>query len=281
MSTTLHWLTLAAYILGSLISMGFLVHQRQGLYRMGMALLWIGFGLHTLALATAWVEGGVLPATSLRQSLDMFSWALMGAMLVINLRLEVKILGALAGPVCVLLLLAASVLPVMPVVKTAAFRSGWIILHIISIMAGYGLLALTCLGGVLYLGQDRALRAKKMGPLFRRLPSLGRLDSLNQASLLAGFLLMTIGLISGAVYAQMFMGSYWRWDPKEVWALITWLMYAAMLHTRLVQGWRGRRGAWLSVAAFAALVITFLGAGLLANGYHSFSSMAELGGPRP
>lgn len=281
MSTTLHWITLAAYLLGSLISLGFLVRQRQGLYRMGLALLWIGFGLHTLALAAAWVEGGVLPATSLRQSLDVFSWALMGAVLVVNLRLEVKIMGALAGPICVLLLLAASVLPVVPSVKTAAFKSAWIIVHVISIMAGYGLLALTCLGGVLYLTQDRALRAKTMGPVFRRLPSLGRLDSLNQASLLAGFLLMTIGLISGAVYAQMALGSYWRWDPKEVWALITWLLYAAMLHTRLVQGWRGRRGAWLSVAAFAALVITFLGAGLLMPGYHSFSSMADLGGPRP
>ena len=118
----------------------------------------------------------------------------------------------------------------------------WIIIHVISIMAGYGLLALTSLGGVLYLGQDRALRAKKMGPVFRRLPSLSRLDSLNQASLLAGFLLMTIGLISGAVYAQMTLGSYWRWDPKEVWALITWLLYAALLHTRLVQGWRGPAG---------------------------------------
>ena len=281
MSTTLHWITLIAYVVGSLISLGFLIRQRQGLYRMGLALLWVGFGLHTLALAAAWVEGGVLPATSLRQSLDVFSWALMGAVLVVNLSLEVKILGALVGPICVLLMLAASVLPAVPVVKTAAFKSAWIIVHVISIMAGYGLLALTCLGGVLYLTQDRALRAKTMGPVFKRLPSLSRLDSLNQSSLLAGFLLMTIGLISGAVYAQMALGSYWRWDPKEVWAMITWLLYAALLHTRLVQGWRGRRGAWLSVAAFAALVVTFLGAGLLMPGYHSFSSMADLGGPRP
>lgn len=242
MSTTLHWITLIAYVVGSLISLGFLIRQRQGLYRMGLALLWVGFGLHTLALAAAWVEGGVLPATSLRQSLDVFSWALMGAVLVVNLSLEVKILGALVGPICVLLMLAASVLPAVPVVKTAAFKSAWVIVHVVSIMAGYGLLALTCLGGVLYLAQDRALRAKTMGPVFKRLPSLSRLDSLSQSSLLAGFLLMTIGLISGAVYAQMALGSYWRWDPKEVWALITWLLYAALLHTRLVQGWRGRRG---------------------------------------
>ena len=92
---------------------------------------------------------------------------------------------------------------------------------------------------------------------------------------------MTIGLITGAVYAQLTLGSFWRWDPKEVWALITWLLYAALLHTRLVQGWRGRRGAWLALAAFAVLVFTFLGAGLLFPSYHSFSSLAGFGGATP
>ncbi len=281
MSTALHWATLIAYVAGALLSMAFLVKQRQGLYRMGLAILWLGFGLHTAALAAAWAQSGVLPATSLRQSLDVFSWAIMGAALVVNLRLEVKILGALAGPICALLLLAASVLPRVEGVTSAAYKSLWIIVHVVTIMAGYGLLALTCLGGVLYLIQDHALKAKKMGPTFQRLPSLGRLDALSHQSLVAGFLLMTIGLITGAVYAQMALGSYWRWDPKEVWALITWLLYAALLHTRLVQGWRGRRGAWLGVVAFAVLVFTFVGAGLLFPSYHSFQALGGFGGPTP
>ena len=281
MSTALHWATLAAYVAGALVSIGFLLHQRRGLYRMGLAILWVGFGLHTAALAAAWISSGVLPAANLRQSLDMFSWAIMGAALVVNLRLKVMILGALAGPLCSLMLLAAAVLPKVAAVQSQAFKSLWIIVHVFAIMAGYGLLALTCLGGVLYLIQDRAIREKKLGPVFQRLPSLGRLDSLNHQSLVAGFLLLTIGLISGAVYAQMSLGTYWRWDPKEVWALITWLLYAALLHTRLVQGWRGRRGAWLGVAAFAVLVFTFAGAGLLFPGYHNFASLTGFGGPMP
>ena len=214
MSTALHWAALIAYVAGALVSLAYLCKQRSGLYRMGMAILWVGFGLHTAALAAAWLHSGVLPAANLRQSLDIFSWAIMGAALVVNLRLEVKILGALAGPLCAVMLMAAAVLPRVEGVSSAAFKSLWIIGHVVSIMAGYGLLALTCLGGVLYLVQDRALRAKKMGPVFERLPSLGRLDSLSHQSLVAGFLLMTVGLITGAVYAQMTLGSFWRLGPQ-------------------------------------------------------------------
>lgn len=281
MSTALHWVTLVLYLAGAALYMGFVASQRRGLAHMGQALLWLGLALHTCALAAAWVEGGVLPAASLRQSLDVFSWALMGASLLINLRLKVLILGAFTAPACVLLLLAASVLPAMGAPPPPALKSLWVVVHVLTMLAGYGMLALTCLGSVLYLMQDSAIRAKRLGGWYRRLPPLGRLDALNQQALVAGFLLMTLGMISGAVYAQIALGSYWRWDPKEVWALVTWLLYAGLMHTRLVQGWRGRRGAWLAVIAFAALAFTFLGAGLLYPGYHSFNTLSGFGEARP
>ena len=106
-------------------------------------------------------------------------------------------------------------------------------------LGGYGLLAITCLGSLLYLLQDNLIRAKRLGATFKRLPSLDRLDQLCHTTLVTGFTLMTLGLLTGAAYAQIILGSYWRWDPKEVWSLITWLLYAALLHTRLVAGWRG------------------------------------------
>ena len=110
-STVLHWATLIAYVAGGLVSLAYLAKQRPGLHRMGLAVLWVGFGLHTAALAAAWVQEGMLPAANLRQSLDLFSWAVMGAALVVNLRLEMKIMGAVAGPLCALLLMSAAVLP--------------------------------------------------------------------------------------------------------------------------------------------------------------------------
>jgi cytochrome c-type biogenesis protein CcsB len=281
MSTTLHWLTLAAYLLGTGVYLGFVIWQRRSLHAMGRAILWVGLGLHTAALAAAWLETGVLPAMSLRQSLDLFSWAIMGATLVVNLRLDIMILGALSAPLCALLLMAAAVLPLPAAPPSALLKSAWNVIHVLCLLAGYGLLALTCLGGGLYLVQDSLIRKKQLGPLFKRLPSLSRLDSLDQQALVAGFSLLTVGLITGAVYAQITLGSYWRWHPKEVWSLITWLCYAALIHTRLVQGWRGRRGAWLGVAAFLALMFTFVGAGLLYGGYHSFQALPTLSGPLP
>lgn len=281
MSTTLHWLTLAAYLVGTGVYLGFVIWQRRGLHAMGRAILWAGLGLHTFALAAAWIETGALPALNLRQSLDLFSWALMGATLVVNLRLEIMVMGALSAPLCALLLMAAAVLPPPAAPPSDLLKSTWIIIHVLSILAGYGLLALTCLGGGLYLVQDGLIRKKRLGAVFKRLPSLSRLDALSRQALLAGFCLLTVGLITGAAYAQITLGSYWRWHPKEVWSLVTWLCYAALLHTRLVQGWRGRRGAWLGVAAFAALMFTFVGVGLLYSGYHSFEALHTLTGPLP
>lgn len=281
MSLALHWAALVAYLLGAGFSLSFLAWQRRSLHVLGLAALWPGFGLHTLAIIVVWVQSGALPSSNLRQSLDLFSWALMAAGLLLNLRLKIMILGALTGPLSSLLMLAAAVLPAPPGQPSKLLASLWVVAHVISLLLGYGLLALTFLGGALYLLQDRLIRAKNLGAVFKRLPSLSRLDQMNHKALLAGFTLLTVGLITGAIYAQMTLGAYWRWDPKEVWALITWLLYAALLHTRLVGGWGGRRAAWLAVAAFAALLFTFLGVGLLFPGYHSFNSLSTLAGPLP
>lgn len=281
MSTALHWAALAAYIIATVIYLAFVIGQRRALFNAGRAVLWAGFLLHTAALAAAWVKLGALPAASLRQSLDVFSWGLVGATLVISLRMPVMILGALAAPLGALLMLAAAVLPASSAPLPVAMKSAWVAVHVITMLFAYGLLALTFLGGVLYLSQDRAIRKKRLGPLFKRLPPLSRLDALNQGALVGGFSLLTVGLITGAIYAQITMGSYWRWDPKEVWALITWLLYAALLHARLASGWRGRRGAWLAAAAFAALAFTFIGVGLLFPGYHSFHALSALPGGHP
>ncbi len=281
MSLVLHWAALAAYLVGAGLSLAFVAWQRRALHALGLTALWAGAGLHTLAIVLVWAQSGALPASSLRQSLDLFSWGLMIAGLLVNLRLKIMILGALTGPLCSLLMLAASVLPAPAGPPSKILASLWVVVHVVNLLLGYGLLALTFLGGALYLLQDRLIRAKNLGAAFKRLPSLSRLDQLNHKALLAGFTLLTVGLITGAIYAQMTLGSYWRWDPKEVWALITWLLYAALLHTRLVGGWGGRRAAWMAVAAFLALLFTFLGVGLIFPGYHSFQSLPTLTGPLP
>jgi len=108
---------------------------------------------------------------------------------------------------------------------------------------------------------------------------LETLDSINYYSLMYGFPFLTIGMITGAIYAQYALGSYWRWDPKEVCSLITWLFYAALLHERHAVGWRGRRAAIMSIICFLILIFTFIGASLWLSDYHSFKSLEGRTGP--
>jgi cytochrome c-type biogenesis protein CcsB len=96
------------------------------------------------------------------------------------------------------------------------------------------------------------------------------LDSLSYRTITVGFLLLTIGLISGAVWANEAWGSWWSWDPKETWAFITWLVYAAYLHTRLIKGWQGRRPAWVAASGLVVIAVCYIGVNLLGIGLHSY-----------
>jgi ABC-type transport system involved in cytochrome c biogenesis permease subunit len=121
----------------------------------------------------------------------------------------------------------------------------------------------------MYLLQERQIKGKKRGFLFSRLPNLGVLDQISHHCLLVGFPLMTAGLVAGFAYASFVWHSVWRWDPKEILSLITWLIYAILIHERLAVGLRGRRAAWLAIFGFSAVLITFLGVNLLLKGHHT------------
>jgi cytochrome c-type biogenesis protein CcsB len=112
---------------------------------------------------------------------------------------------------------------------------------------------------VIYLIQRRFLKTKHLGGLFRMLPPLETLDEISYRCLAVGFPLLTVAIISGAIWSEKALGSYWSWDPKQTWSLITWLIYAALLHGRLTIGWRGKRAALLSIIGFMVLLLTFFG----------------------
>ena len=125
----------------------------------------------------------------------------------------------------------------------------------------------------MYLIQENQIKKKKFGTLYSRLPSLETLDSINRLSLMYGFPFLTAGMVTGSIYAQYALGSYWRWDPKEVWSLIVWILYAVLLHERLAVGWRGRKAALMGIFAFMVLIFTFIGTSLWLSDYHSFQSL--------
>jgi cytochrome c-type biogenesis protein CcsB len=124
--------------------------------------------------------------------------------------------------------------------------------------------------GIMYLIQERQLKRKNPGAFYRRLPNLDVLDELDYKAIALGFPLLTLAIVTGSIWANSAWGYYWGWEPKEIWSLITWLIYAAYLHARLVGGWRGRKAAYLAVIGFAIVIFTFLGVNLLLPGQHAF-----------
>jgi cytochrome c-type biogenesis protein CcsB len=275
MSNVLLYLTLAAYFGATALWLGFFGAQRENLWRWGVSVLGLGLIFLSLELLRHTLALGFLPVADLGGTLLVSAWALSAIFLLLNWRYPIKVLGALAAPLAALMVCAALILPQGKGLVSPQLQSMWLALHIFLALMGNAALTLACLGGVFYLVQERQLKGKKFGFFYRRLPSLTQLDTLNYWCLTIGFPLLTGGIITGSLYAQQTLGTFWRWDPKEILTLIAWLIYAVLLHKRLVAGWRGRRAALLAIFGFTALVITFLAANLWLTSYHSFASFIK------
>jgi cytochrome c-type biogenesis protein CcsB len=138
-----------------------------------------------------------------------------------------------------------------------ALQSVWLPVHVILAFLGNAVFGVAFCVSLVYLVQERQLKGKKGGFFFRRLPSLETLDNLNYRFLAWGFPLLTLGILSGAVWAEYVWGQFWIWEPRPVLSLLTWILYALLLHYRSV-GWRGRRAATLTIVCFAVLMVSFL-----------------------
>ena len=206
-------------------------------------------------------------------SLSLFAWLVVAIFATMQLREPNPVLGAMAAPIATVLMLMASTFsyqisqPIVPVLK-----SWWLPIHVSFALAGNAVFTIMAMAGAMYIFQEHLIKRKKIGRFHRILPSLETLDTLNRRALPVGFFFLTLGIISGALWASNAWGSYWNWDPKETWSLITWFVYAAMVHQRLAIGWRGKKAAMLALVGFALVMFTFIGVSLLFGGHHSFTS---------
>jgi cytochrome c-type biogenesis protein CcsB len=216
---------------------------------------------------------GTAPVLSMKSAISFFAWAIVGVYLIFQMRFRLMVLGSFIAPLVAILLIVSSSMQSIDVPVRPMFRSMWLTIHVITVFIGNALFAITFVSSIMYLIQEKQIKNKTLGAMYSRLPSLATLDSINYHSLIYGFPFLTIGMIAGAIYAQHALGTYWQWDPKEVWTLITWLLYAILLHERLMVGWQGRRAAIMSIICFMVLIFTFLGASLLLGGYHSFKNI--------
>ena len=234
----------------------------------------IGLIAQTVGLIMRWFESykmgiGHAPLSNLYESLIFFSWTIVLLYLIIEWRIKTKNLGAFVVPFAFFSMAFASlsvksgIQPLIP-----ALQSNWLISHVITCFFGYAALTIACGLGFMYLLKGLE-KGEKPRLFFRLLPGRKIVDELTYQSVVIGFIFLTLGIITGSVWAYSAWGSYWSWDPKETWSLITWLIYAAILHSRFVRGWRGKRMAIMSIIGFASVLFTYFGVNYL-PGLHSY-----------
>jgi cytochrome c-type biogenesis protein CcsB len=254
----------------------------------------------TAQLVLRWWESGHFPISNLYESLCFLAWGCTLTQLLVERAWPSPLVPAAATPMALgCVAFASFALPdrlqeASPLVP--ALRSSWLVMHVSVIMLSYAALLVGSLLSVAVLVVDRGhsleLRSSSIGGgAFRQarmasdgpaalatplrlqsvtMPIAEQLDSLSYRTITVGFLLLSVGLVSGAVWANEAWGSWWSWDPKETWALICWLVYAAYLHTRLIRGWQGRKPALVAAAGLVVIAVCYIGVNLLGIGLHSY-----------
>lgn len=260
-TTALYFLSMAGYLLFLFNQKD--VYQRAGFYGMTAAVM-----CHLSSMVVYTVVEGHVPIQNLSQTLSLSALATGCMFWFFNYKFSLKILGVFASMLLAAIMLSVLILPDSPVEKDAILKGFWLYSHIILVFAGNGALALACGAGILYLLQEKGIKTKQPGFFFKRLPSLDLLDSVGYACLATGFALLTIGLVAGFIYAKAIWGKFWSWDPKEVFSVGTWVVYAALLHLRLYSGWQGRKSAIMTIVGFVIIIFTFLGVNMMLGGHH-------------
>jgi cytochrome c-type biogenesis protein CcsB len=267
----LYWSVLGVTFIAAAAYLVFFISQNKKIRKLARMILLVSGVLQTLHIGSRYILAGHTPITSQHEAVVFFAWATTWAYLSFRWRYTVKNFGTFVSILIFCLLLISSFTsrafsPLLP-----ALQSLWLPIHAgVSIIA-YGFLSLAFCGGLMYLLQERELKSKKFGYFFSRFPSLDALDQLNSHCITAGFVFLTLGIVTGSVWARQAWGTYWQWDPKETWSLITWFLYLVQLHQRLTVGWRGKRAAVMAIVGFAAVVFTLWGVPYLLGGVHSYA----------
>ena len=253
--------------------------------RVAAAMTWSAVAMGLTGLMVRWRESylmgsdiGHIPVSNLYEVFILFSLLTALIYLYYEGRYRTRALGGF-----VLLVISAAVTfllwyawsrgadRIQPLVP--ALQSYWMKIHVPANFIGYGAFALAAMVGVAWLVRDRAVRRHPHGFIASRLPEAGELDDLMYKAVALGFAFFTVATILGALWAAEAWGGYWSWDPKETWALIVWLNYAAWLHMRLTRGWRGAPMAWWAVIGLFVTLFAFLGVNMFLSGLHSYGEL--------
>jgi len=276
-SSQLLGITTFTYLFASFLYIAALLFKSRTL---GVAATWFTAAallVQTVGLGLRWIESyqmgiGHAPLSNMYESVVFFAWTIVILYLGIEWKFKTRSIGAFALPLAFLAMAYGSFAPINKGISplVPALQSNWLLAHVITCFIGYAAFAIAAAIGIMYLVKSYfGDESKEEGA---QLPPLKTLDDIIHKSMIFGFIWLSAGIITGAVWANSAWGTYWSWDPKETWSLITWFVYAITLHARYTRGISGRTIAWLSLIGLAAVIFTYYGVNFLLSGLHSYGS---------
>jgi cytochrome c-type biogenesis protein CcsB len=264
-------IALVAYVNAAVHAVLAFAYKRRAVERVSLVSLALGFAAHTAAFLRDWIQDGHYPLFGLRETLSFLAWTLVVAYGLAHFRYQLKALGAFLMPLVAFLVTAAMLVKTSADTRAGSITAGaagWVFpIHTTFLIFSYAAFFVVFAASAMYLWQERELKLKTFSALFHRLPSLTTVDDIGSTAAGIGFTLLSLGIITGAILSSQQTGRIWHNDPKEIFALLTWLLYLTMIHYRIQ--WRGRKSAIVGVAGFGLVLFTFLGTRLM-GGYHVF-----------
>jgi cytochrome c-type biogenesis protein CcsB len=224
-----------------------------------------------ITLLFRWVSEKYFPLSNLYESLIFLCWIISTIQLILEKKTKSKVIGSLITPILFFLASFSSLSLPIEMQKASllvpSLQSNWLMMHVSMMMLSYGTLLVGSLLCILYLILSLFNKDFSFG---KKITFFELLDNWSYRTIGLGFPFLTLGIISGAVWANEAWGSYWSWDPKETWALITWLVFASYLHARIVKGWQGKNAAIIGAFGFFIIWVCYLGVNFFSKGLHSY-----------
>jgi cytochrome c-type biogenesis protein CcsB len=258
----------STYLLSAIAFIIAFISPKNKVTATGIWLSVAGVTLNGLSLIARWISSGHPPLAGTYETLSLLSFFI-GIVFIFIIKkkwVKAEALGVSVLPLITVFMLVAFINYSEAGALAVSLRSIWLFIHVPIAIFSYALFAVAAVGGILYLLKNRKSIEDSESD---KLPDLKVIDNMIYRSVAGGFILLTIAIVTGAVWAENAWGSYWSWDPKETWSLITWFVYAIFLHTRLVKGWRGKKTSIIAIIGFIAVIFTYFGVNLI-GGLHSY-----------
>lgn len=260
------WTAVTFYGASTLCYIAGLVSRKEKLFSVGALLAFIGVVPHIVSVALRWIEGGVLPFIEVSESITSGVMVAMVVFLIVQVSIKrIKAIGIFILPVnFILLSWAGTLMKEISGQLPASLQSYWLWVHIIAASTGFSLVLIAAGMGLLFL-----LKEKYTGGMYEKLPERSRLDDLGYRYVAGGFIMLGVMLISGAFWSNQVKGSYWNWDPVEVWSLVCWLVYGIYLHLRITMGWRNTKLAWYALLSLLVMIVSYWGIPFVSENFHT------------